>query len=166
MELHPKYIPISTMEKPKKLKKPTFKISNSFLFLEGSSTHSTICLTFAQGWFFSPITMRTGSWTSRAASSSVPAGIVADTSSVWRSSGTCSKISSTCCWKPIFNMVSTYKIYHTPKWTFQCICCEWFLKYSCTIEMHWWKTFHIKSSLWYLVNDHHLHFVQLHCLLL
>ncbi|TNN62051.1 hypothetical protein EYF80_027722 [Liparis tanakae] len=86
------------------------------LLCRGSSNHSKICLTLAQGWFFSPIAMRTGSRTNRAASSSVPVGMVADTSRVWCSSGTSSKTSSTCCWKPIFNIVSTYRIHYKYRW--------------------------------------------------
>lgn len=86
----------------------TFKISKSFFFFDGSSTQRTICRTLAQGWFFCPMVMLTGSRVRRAASCSVPVGMVADVNNVWCSSGTCSKISRTCCWNPIFSMVSAF----------------------------------------------------------
>lgn len=86
----------------------TFKISKSFFFFDGSSTQRTICRTLAQGWFFCPMVMLTGSRVRRAASCSVPVGMVADVNNVWCSSGTCSKISRTCCWNPIFSMVSAW----------------------------------------------------------
>ena len=86
----------------------TFKISKSFFFLAGSSTHRTIWRTLGQGRFLSPAVTVTGSRRSWPASRSMLAGTVADTSTVWQSRGSCSKTSSTCCWKPIFNMVSAW----------------------------------------------------------
>lgn len=85
----------------------TFSISNSFFFLDGSSTHKIIWRTLEHGRFFSPIVILTKLCRSWFAKCSMPTGIVADTSMVWWSWEMSSKISNTCCWKPIFNMVST-----------------------------------------------------------
>lgn len=86
----------------------TFSISNSFFFLDGSSTHKIIWRTLEHGRFFSPIVILTKLCRSWFAKCSMPTGIVADTSMVWWSWEMSSKMSNTCCWKPIFNMVSTY----------------------------------------------------------
>lgn len=86
----------------------TFRISNSFFFLDGSSTHKIIWRTLEHGRFFSPTVILTKSCRSWFARCSMPTGIVADTRMVWWSWEMSSKISSTCCWKPIFNMVSTW----------------------------------------------------------
>ena len=60
----------------------TFKISNSFFFLAGSSTHRTIWRTLGQGRFLSPAVIATGSRRSWQASCSTLAGIVADARTV------------------------------------------------------------------------------------